>query len=52
MRVVAKEEATVTPFEEVKDDIRRSSARSGSASAYEEYVEGLRKAARRRRARR
>ena len=44
VRVVAKEEATVTPFEKVKDDITKKIGQERMASAYEEYVEGLRKA--------
>jgi parvulin-like peptidyl-prolyl isomerase len=44
VRVVAKEEATITPFEDVKEDITRRLGQQRMASAYEEYVEGLRKA--------
>jgi hypothetical protein len=44
VRVVAKEEATVTPFEEVKDDLTKRLGQERMASAYEQYVEGLRKA--------
>jgi peptidyl-prolyl cis-trans isomerase SurA len=44
VRVVAKEEATVTPFDSVKDEIAKRLAQQRMASAYEEYVEGLRKA--------
>jgi hypothetical protein len=44
VRVVAKEEATVTPFEEVKDELTKRLGQERMASAYEQYVEGLRKA--------
>ena len=44
VRVVAKEEATVTPFDDVKDEISKRLGQQRMASAYEEYVEGLRKA--------
>jgi parvulin-like peptidyl-prolyl isomerase len=44
VRVVAKEEATVTPFEEVKEDLTKRLGQERMASAYEQYVEGLRKA--------
>src|SRR5438477_224097 len=44
VRVVSKEEASVTPFEEVKDEILKRLGQERMASAYEAYVEGLRKA--------
>ena len=44
VRVVAKEEATVTPFEEVKENLTKRLGQERMASAYEQYVEGLRKA--------
>ena len=40
VRVVAKEEATVTPFEQVKDDLSKRLGQERMASAYEAYVEG------------
>src|SRR5438477_301164 len=47
VRVVSKEEASVKPFEEVKDDIVKQLSQQRMASAYEEYIEGLRKASER-----
>jgi len=44
VRVVAKEEASIKPFEEVKDEIMKQLGQQRMASAYEEYIEGLRKA--------
>jgi peptidyl-prolyl cis-trans isomerase SurA len=44
VRVVTKEDATITPFEDVKDEIIKRMGQQRMASAYEEYVEGLRKA--------
>jgi peptidyl-prolyl cis-trans isomerase SurA len=44
VRVVSKEEASVTPFEDVKDEILKRLSQERMAKAYEEYVEGLRKA--------
>ncbi|HUG55220.1 MAG TPA: peptidyl-prolyl cis-trans isomerase [Vicinamibacteria bacterium] len=46
VRVVAKEESKVTPFDEVKDEIKNRLAQQRMASAYEAYVEGLREASR------
>ena len=44
VRVVAKEEATVTPFEDLRDELVKRLSQQRMASVYEEYVEGLRKA--------
>jgi parvulin-like peptidyl-prolyl isomerase len=44
VKVVAKEEASVTPFEDVKDELSKRLGQERMASAYEQYVEGLRKA--------
>ena len=44
VRVVSKEEATVTAFDDVKEEISKRLGQQRMASAYEEYVEGLRKA--------
>jgi parvulin-like peptidyl-prolyl isomerase len=44
VRVVAKEDATVTPFEDLRDEIVKRLSQQRMASVYEEYVEGLRKA--------
>jgi parvulin-like peptidyl-prolyl isomerase len=44
VRVVAKEDATVTPFEDLRDEIMKRLSQQRMASVYEEYVEGLRKA--------
>lgn len=44
IRVVSKEEASSTPFAELKDDISKRLQQERMASAYETYVEGLRKA--------
>ncbi len=44
VRVVSKEEASVIPFEQVKDDITKKLSQQRMASVYEEYIEGLRKA--------
>lgn len=43
IRVVSKEEASSTPFEETKDDITKRLQQQRMASAYEDYVVGLRK---------
>jgi parvulin-like peptidyl-prolyl isomerase len=45
VRVVAKDEAKVTPFAEVKDEVLRKLAQDRMSKAYEEYMEGLRKGA-------
>jgi peptidyl-prolyl cis-trans isomerase SurA len=42
VRVVSKEEASVTPFEQVREEIKKQLAQQRMASAYEEYVQGLR----------
>jgi hypothetical protein len=44
VRVVAKEEATVTPYEDLREEITKRLSQQRMASVYEEYVEGLRKA--------
>ncbi|PYQ46738.1 MAG: hypothetical protein DMF78_25525 [Acidobacteria bacterium] len=44
VRVVSKEEASVTPFEDVKDEIVKRLSQERMAKVYEEYVEGLRTA--------
>jgi peptidyl-prolyl cis-trans isomerase SurA len=44
LRVVSKEEASTTPYEEVKDEIMKRLGQQRMASVYEEYLEGLRKA--------
>jgi peptidyl-prolyl cis-trans isomerase SurA len=44
VRVVSKEEASSTPFEELKEEIAKRLQQQRMASAYEEYVQGLRKA--------
>ena len=44
VRVVAKADATVTPYEEVREEISKRLSQQRMASVYEEYVEGLRKA--------
>jgi hypothetical protein len=44
VRVVAKEDATVTPYEDLRDEITKRLSQQRMASVYEEYVEGLRKA--------
>jgi len=44
VRVVAKADATVTPYDDVRDEITKRLSQQRMASVYEEYVEGLRKA--------
>ena len=44
VRVVAKEEATTTPYEDLKDEITKRLSQQRMASVYEDYVAGLRKA--------
>jgi parvulin-like peptidyl-prolyl isomerase len=44
VRVVAKADATVTPYDDVRDEITKRLSQLRMASVYEEYVEGLRKA--------
>jgi parvulin-like peptidyl-prolyl isomerase len=44
IRLVSKEEASIAPFEEVKDDIMKRLSQQKMASAYEDYIAGLRKA--------
>jgi hypothetical protein len=44
VRVVAKEDATVTPYEDLREEITKRLSQQRMASVYEEYVEGLRKA--------
>jgi parvulin-like peptidyl-prolyl isomerase len=44
VRVVSKEEASTTPFEEVKDEILKRLSQERMAKVYEDYVEGLRTA--------
>lgn len=43
VKVVSKEEAIVTPFADVKDEVLKRIAQDRMAKAYEEYMEGLRK---------
>lgn len=45
LRVVERAEAAVTPFEDVKGEILRRLAQHRMSTAYESYVEGLRKTA-------
>jgi parvulin-like peptidyl-prolyl isomerase len=44
VRVVAKEDATVTPYEDLREEITKRLSQQRMASVYEEYVAGLRKA--------
>ena len=44
VRLVAKEDATVTPYEDLKEEITKRLTQQRMASVYEEYVVGLRKA--------
>jgi parvulin-like peptidyl-prolyl isomerase len=44
VRVVAKEEATTTPYEDLKEEITKRLSQQRMATVYEEYVAGLRKA--------
>jgi len=44
VRVVAKEDATVTPYEELREEITKRLQQQRMASVYDEYVAGLRKA--------
>jgi hypothetical protein len=44
VRLVSKEDASVTPFEDVREDLLKRLQQDRMAKAYEEYVEGLRKA--------
>jgi parvulin-like peptidyl-prolyl isomerase len=44
VRVVAKEEATVTPYEDLREEITKRLQQTRMASVYDEYVAGLRKA--------
>jgi len=44
VRVVAKEDATTTPYEEMREEITKRLSQQRMASVYEEYVVGLRKA--------
>ena len=44
VRVVAKEDATTTPYEELREEISKRLSQQRMASVYEEYVAGLRKA--------
>jgi peptidyl-prolyl cis-trans isomerase SurA len=45
LKVVEKKEGSVVPFTEAKEEIMRRLAQTRMASAYEEYVAGLRKTA-------
>jgi len=44
VRLVAKEDATVTPYEDLKEEITKRLTQQRMASVYDEYVVGLRKA--------
>ncbi|HEU0108617.1 MAG TPA: peptidyl-prolyl cis-trans isomerase, partial [Vicinamibacteria bacterium] len=44
VRVVAKADATVTPYDDLRDEITKRLSQQRMASVYEDYVEGLRKA--------
>jgi parvulin-like peptidyl-prolyl isomerase len=44
LRVVSKEEASTTPYEDVREELMKRLGQQRMASVYEEYVEGLRKA--------
>lgn len=45
VKVVSKDEAKVTPFTEVKDEILKALAQERMSKAYEEYMQGLRQGA-------